>query len=1204
MDMQKIRTLRDYKALRQVRSALWMSGEINGAAVMVGAGFSRFANLASETTPLAPTWRDLMNAMLDELYPTKPKPSDPLVVAEEYRSALGPTALENLIRRHVKDGEWTPGDMHHRLLSLPWSDVLTTNWDTLLERCAESNPDFEYKVVHTPSDIAGTQSRIDYRRSARIVKLHGSIPSRDSLIFTQEDFRTYPIKFAPFVNLARQVLLENELCLIGFSGDDPNFLEWSGWVRDQLGDAARPIRLIGNLNLSDSHRRLLERRNVTPIDLGPIVKRFPKEAKHHQAVKILLNYFTKGKPSKSKWARSFTINTLNSLDKSTLNLTDLVKAWKKDRKKHPGWLVTPSPLRADIRESSNSCMSIVQRELDAASDSLTATFLYEAVWRWETALSPLPEEISSAVQKLASTGNDRSLSAKQRAFIRTAIVRDSRYRQDWTEFSIRLKLLNKVRDPDARSEVWYQRCLAARDKLDYDYVAKHFEKITGDDPVWILRKAALAAEVINGGTAVTLIRQAYQEIRNRRCQNRHCVWLLSREAWAFWLLEQARFDPELTTLHDQRDWPLNYQINETDPREEIRQIDLCISRVEQGRQHRSRSRRPRFDAGTYSVSSLYFNNMFSRPINDSTRIMERVGIPFRLNNVDVFASQFARALNAFGQYQSIDTRTLALAATVCGINSVDTHFSRVCIAKLSSGDVSEIIRSAQDAIEFGRNWLNRSKGGSAVFEHFLWTDRLCNMVEVLSRFGMRLRGTDAIELINLGTSLSHKVLANDGRVLERIESLIGRGVDALEPERHSEIAFDILRLPIHSEIGSSFASSTNWVRVFAAVDRNAWKVRSNVDDIVTKSAWTGRIAVLIQAASDGSSPKSRQDALHRLMILFAAGVLFDNEIQKFTSAIWNGRDRDNFPSDTGLSPHVILMLPIRNSSAHQRIFNAYVVSPLANGLFKPDLLQGLHRASYSLDGKYNRYPIAPKEALRILDHALKWRRTSEFGPVGLNPFNQVEDQIAQWIGPVLASAVVPALSKSKIGPNRVNSLLHRPLDGSLPPLYECLPVLSTLDKSLTSEVTEVIQKGLMSRLSDVVSSAINAVFFFVEISADSDIRVPKALVDEMVSICVMRREIGLISSLQCVRQLVQSGSVADCDRRRLASAVEALLVETDYSDWRDESRTCDVGLIREEAVRLAITLVESGICDSKLRKLIKDSRFDAMPEVRRAAFVE
>lgn len=299
LDIASIEALPDYAALRQVKDALWKLGDIHGAAVMVGAGFSRFAKLASPTTPQPPLWSTFSRAMLDELYPAGSGPSDPLVLAEEYRATLGHDALEGLIRRYVRDAEWEPGHLHDNLLRLPWTDILTTNWDTLLERSAHNNPDVSYDTVRVTTDIARA-------RRPRIVKLHGSMPSHLPFIFTEEDFRTYPDRCAPFVNLAQQALLENELCLLGFSGEDPNFLKWAGWVRDQLGTSARPIRLIGALNLAPSRRRLFEARNITPIDLSPLVQHLPQEDRHSHSARLLLDYLWHARPSANvewKWLK-------------------------------------------------------------------------------------------------------------------------------------------------------------------------------------------------------------------------------------------------------------------------------------------------------------------------------------------------------------------------------------------------------------------------------------------------------------------------------------------------------------------------------------------------------------------------------------------------------------------------------------------------------------------------------------------------------------------------------------------------------------------------------------------------------------------------------------------------------------------------------------------------------------------------------------
>ena len=64
------------------------------------------------------------------------------------------------------------------LLELPSADVLTTNWDTLLERACESAVDYSYEVVRTEADLT-------YAKSPRIVKLHGAVGDAGPLIFAK-----------------------------------------------------------------------------------------------------------------------------------------------------------------------------------------------------------------------------------------------------------------------------------------------------------------------------------------------------------------------------------------------------------------------------------------------------------------------------------------------------------------------------------------------------------------------------------------------------------------------------------------------------------------------------------------------------------------------------------------------------------------------------------------------------------------------------------------------------------------------------------------------------------------------------------------------------------------------------------------------------------------------------------------------------------
>ncbi len=93
--------------------------------------------------------------------------------------------------------------------------------------------------------------KISLRKKRVICKLHGSIrldetheygfdrDSRCHYIITQEDYDSYREKHEAFVSLMRIALLQDYFCLIGFSGDDPNFLSWIRWVKDIIDQRAQ-----------------------------------------------------------------------------------------------------------------------------------------------------------------------------------------------------------------------------------------------------------------------------------------------------------------------------------------------------------------------------------------------------------------------------------------------------------------------------------------------------------------------------------------------------------------------------------------------------------------------------------------------------------------------------------------------------------------------------------------------------------------------------------------------------------------------------------------------------------------------------------------------------------------------------------------------------------------------------------------------------
>ena len=155
-------TMRDQVHMNVVRDALW-SRPVGAASVMVGAGFSKNAHSAKPGMTSLPSWEDLATARSRQLYPPCDCPEqrkevpasdstrDFLSRAQEFETAFGRNALLQLLRQLIPDTDFRPSELHTRLLGLPWSQVFTTNWDTLLERT--TIPGRSYDTVQTVGDI-------------------------------------------------------------------------------------------------------------------------------------------------------------------------------------------------------------------------------------------------------------------------------------------------------------------------------------------------------------------------------------------------------------------------------------------------------------------------------------------------------------------------------------------------------------------------------------------------------------------------------------------------------------------------------------------------------------------------------------------------------------------------------------------------------------------------------------------------------------------------------------------------------------------------------------------------------------------------------------------------------------------------------------------------------------------------------------------
>ena len=293
MDTTKYESIKSQapSSIRMMMDHLKRYLEEDRAVALVGAGFSRNA-LMNETSCMK-DWNMLGLDFYHKLYGHAPDPEkelflSPIRLASEVEASFGRFELDNLILQSLPDEVVMPSSLHEQLVSLKWRDIFTTNYDTLLEKA--------YLQTERPYAVVTNKDTLLYSKQPRIVKLHGSFPNIHPFIITDEDFRTYPEKYPEFVNTVRQALIENLFCLIGFSGDDPNFKSWLGWLRDVMGKQIAPVYLITfDKNLHNAKRKMCAAQNIDILNLADL----PNVQNIQEAFEFMFTYLKE--PAVIKW---------------------------------------------------------------------------------------------------------------------------------------------------------------------------------------------------------------------------------------------------------------------------------------------------------------------------------------------------------------------------------------------------------------------------------------------------------------------------------------------------------------------------------------------------------------------------------------------------------------------------------------------------------------------------------------------------------------------------------------------------------------------------------------------------------------------------------------------------------------------------------------------------------------------------------------
>lgn len=118
-------------------------------------------------------------------------------VAQAYELEMGHQSLIAYVTNRIDDPRYAPLRTHQLITSLPFKRIITTNWDNLVEAALRQAGRTFVKLVRD-IDVAFVDEE-----KVLLVKLHGSIEQKDTLVITGDDYYDVFARLPETANLVR-----------------------------------------------------------------------------------------------------------------------------------------------------------------------------------------------------------------------------------------------------------------------------------------------------------------------------------------------------------------------------------------------------------------------------------------------------------------------------------------------------------------------------------------------------------------------------------------------------------------------------------------------------------------------------------------------------------------------------------------------------------------------------------------------------------------------------------------------------------------------------------------------------------------------------------------------------------------------------------------------------------------------------------------
>lgn len=907
--------------LIEIADRLWAGH----AAVMVGAGFSRNSTKNDHTKNDFPNWSQLGDKFYEKLHGRSPGPKDRylnvLKLADEVQAAFGRPVLDQLILSNLPDQDHSPSTLQVKLLELPWTDIFTTNYDTLLERASHNVLNYKYNLVLTQQDLI-------YSEKPRIIKLHGSLPSERPFIVSEEDYRRYPLDFAPFVNTVQQSMLENTFCLVGFSSDDPNFLKWIGWVCDNLGRENAPkLYLIGLLHLTDAQKKLLASRNIVVVSLTE-----PSSGiGHAEALDNFADFLAsqRKKDLQISWPGKLKYHSLTA---AAANTEAIVLEWRSLRKQYPNWVVFPYFEVDKLWQYTDQTILDADKILDLPG-LLDIKYIYELNWRLERCLMPIYNNLQPAYEKICE--KYAGLKAVNGMWLELVFglwryYREEGHLEKWQQMSNRLNALN-LKGSEYQARYHYECCLYHMALLDLDKLKGELTTWPTNStlPFWEAKRAGLLAEIGQANDAVNILESALAIVRKRSLGTDSVsdyTWV-SQEAYIMQLLHYVKNnrdafvfpkeEDEQTGFHDRQN---QLKLYKCDPWLELDHFNLKLQHdyIEPKDKETNFGFQLNSSSNTYHLSK---NNSYLVHAYQLLRYLEETGIPPRLPYSHYAQSSLTNALKRLAIYSP--WWVLASMVRSADEKMVERVFDREIIQNL---DHSIILSFTDYLITILRTSLESKE-----------------TLETLraSRINVAIPLILSRVVVRCDSKLQEKILELTLKIYQSDYKTLFKGLKELilSLTRSMNDNLKLEFLPIFLQFPIS-ADEDILNRIPDPFDYLVIRVENvTPDEIIVASEVTEN---LLNLASSKGFVRIR--AITRLLMLSHLGQLSKNEMITFGKILWSQIGSDGFPAENRLLKFSFINLPHPKDIDPLTLYKQYILS------YDPPVQTGGNNKGISMGG--------------------------------------------------------------------------------------------------------------------------------------------------------------------------------------------------------------------------------------------------------------